>query len=332
MVWLPTASAEVVKLAWPPLSVPVPIELPPSKNVTVPVCVPAPGATAETVAVNVTNCPNTEEFCDELTNVVVLAFTTVTSAVEVLPVPALVSLTVTLLFAAPTAVPCTVRATVQVAPGARLAPNNDADEEPLAAAAVPLHVLFRLLGAATIRVPGVAGKASVNLVPVSVRFWLRLVTVKVRLVVAPKGIVALPKALAICGGRMIVRLAEAVLPLPASVESMVTLLLKTPSVVPCTFTKMVHVASGSEGFEKLIVPAPAVAVTTPPQPFTTLGVAATTKFVGNVSVKLAFIVTIFPLTMLNVSVLGVFTPAVAGLKLSVIDGGCSTMIGAVTVC
>ncbi len=69
---MPTASAEVVKLAWPPLSVPAPIELPPSKNVTVPVCVPAPGAIAETVAVNVTDWPNTEGFGDDVTAVVVL--------------------------------------------------------------------------------------------------------------------------------------------------------------------------------------------------------------------------------------------------------------------
>ena len=74
---MPTARADVVKVATPPLSVPVPIGLPPSRNVTVPVGVPAPGATAETVAVNVTDWPNTEGFCDEVTVVAVLAlFTT----------------------------------------------------------------------------------------------------------------------------------------------------------------------------------------------------------------------------------------------------------------
>ena len=38
MVWLPTASAEVTKVAWPlPLTVTLPIELPPSRKFTVPV-------------------------------------------------------------------------------------------------------------------------------------------------------------------------------------------------------------------------------------------------------------------------------------------------------
>lgn len=55
MVWLPTVNAEVVNVATPPLSVPVPMGLPPSRKVTVPVGVPAPGATGETVAVKVTD-------------------------------------------------------------------------------------------------------------------------------------------------------------------------------------------------------------------------------------------------------------------------------------
>src|SRR6185437_13762631 len=77
MVRLPTARADVLKVAIPPVSVPVPIGLAPSRNVTVPVGVPAPGATAETVAVNVTDWPKTDGFCDEVTSVAVLAlFTT----------------------------------------------------------------------------------------------------------------------------------------------------------------------------------------------------------------------------------------------------------------
>ena len=71
------ARAEVVNVATPPLSVPVPIGLPPSRNVTVPVGVPAPGATPETVAVNVTDWPNTDGFADDVTVVAVSAlFTT----------------------------------------------------------------------------------------------------------------------------------------------------------------------------------------------------------------------------------------------------------------
>ena len=52
MVWLPAASAEVEKVALPPLSVPVPIGPPPSWKVTVPVGVPP---LPDTAAVKVTD-------------------------------------------------------------------------------------------------------------------------------------------------------------------------------------------------------------------------------------------------------------------------------------
>ena len=64
---MPTTNAEVVNVAMPPLSVPVPMGLPPSRKVTVPVAVPEPGTTADTVAVNVTDWPNTEGLTDEVT-------------------------------------------------------------------------------------------------------------------------------------------------------------------------------------------------------------------------------------------------------------------------
>ena len=66
---MPEARAEVTNVATPPLSVPVPIGLPPSRNVTVPVGVPVPGSTAETVAVKVMDCPNAEGFKEEMTAV-----------------------------------------------------------------------------------------------------------------------------------------------------------------------------------------------------------------------------------------------------------------------
>src|SRR5689334_15022701 len=53
-------NAAVVKVAWPELRLPVPNVFVPSLNVTVPVGVPAPGATALTVAVNVTDWPDTD--------------------------------------------------------------------------------------------------------------------------------------------------------------------------------------------------------------------------------------------------------------------------------
>src|SRR6266853_1481650 len=122
-------------------------------------------------------------------------------------------------------VPWTVNEIMQLVFGATLAPLKLTVDEPSAAVAVPLHVLFRLPGVATI---SPAGKLSVKATPVSVRFWLLLLSmVKVRLVVPFSGMLAAPKAFAMCGGLMTVRfgLVVAVLPLPASVESMVTLLL-----------------------------------------------------------------------------------------------------------
>jgi hypothetical protein len=50
------------------------------------VIVPEPGATAVTVAVNVTDCPNTDGFADEVSAVLVAAlFTVCVSVDDVLP-------------------------------------------------------------------------------------------------------------------------------------------------------------------------------------------------------------------------------------------------------
>ena len=73
----PTANAEVVNVAVPPDTVPVPRVVVPSRKVTVPVGLPAPGATGATVAVKVTDCPNTDGLADEATVVVVVALLTV---------------------------------------------------------------------------------------------------------------------------------------------------------------------------------------------------------------------------------------------------------------
>src|SRR5262249_13387597 len=73
-VCLPRAGEGVLLLAPPPARAPGPPKLAPSIwNCTVPVGVPAPGATAATVAVNVTACPNTDGLADELTAVAVSA-------------------------------------------------------------------------------------------------------------------------------------------------------------------------------------------------------------------------------------------------------------------
>src|SRR5713226_3518102 len=103
------------------------------------------------------------------------------------------------------------------------------DEDPTTAVAAPAQLVVRLLGLATISVPGAAvGNVSVNATPVSVRLALVLLSVNVRLVVPLSGIVAAPKAFRMVGGLMTVRVSVAALvALPASLESRVTLLLKT---------------------------------------------------------------------------------------------------------
>jgi hypothetical protein len=64
--WVPTASEEIVKLAMPAASVPVPISEPPSNRVTDPV-----GETPVTLTANFTGCPKLDGLCDDDSAVVV---------------------------------------------------------------------------------------------------------------------------------------------------------------------------------------------------------------------------------------------------------------------
>ena len=83
----PAASVDVVSDAVPPPRATVPNGVAPSKNWTVPVG-PEDGLT---VAVNVTACPNTEGFSDEVNVVaVVILLTICVTGEDVLP-PSLVS-------------------------------------------------------------------------------------------------------------------------------------------------------------------------------------------------------------------------------------------------
>jgi hypothetical protein len=69
--WDPTARVDVLYVATPPPSVPVPSVVLPSLNVTVPVA-----AGGVTVAVKVTDAPKPEGFAEDATVVVVLALLT----------------------------------------------------------------------------------------------------------------------------------------------------------------------------------------------------------------------------------------------------------------
>src|SRR5438874_11716111 len=73
----PTLSEDVAQLARPLLRVrllQLVMAVPPSRKVTVPAGVPAPGLLAVTVAVKVTDCPDTDGLAEELTGVVVPDF------------------------------------------------------------------------------------------------------------------------------------------------------------------------------------------------------------------------------------------------------------------
>jgi hypothetical protein len=72
--WLPTANVEVVKVAFPRLSLSVPSTVAPSLNVTVPVGVPE--VAGFTVAVKVTAWPTADGFTEETTEVVDAAWVT----------------------------------------------------------------------------------------------------------------------------------------------------------------------------------------------------------------------------------------------------------------
>jgi hypothetical protein len=87
-----------------------------------------------------------------------------------------------------------------------------------------------------------AGKVSVKLTPLSATvFPAGLVIVNVRLVVPFNGILAAPNALLIVGGATTVTLAEAVPPVPPSVElTALVVLFCIPAAIPVTFTENVH--------------------------------------------------------------------------------------------
>jgi len=71
-----TLSVEVEKVATLPLKAPVPKVVAPSLNVTVPLALPVPGDVTVNVAVNVTDCPETDGLGEPTSAIVVLALFT----------------------------------------------------------------------------------------------------------------------------------------------------------------------------------------------------------------------------------------------------------------
>jgi hypothetical protein len=209
---------------------------------------------------------------------------TVMLAEAVLPVPPLVEVTLPVrLFLTPLVAPVTVTLNWQLVLVAILPPVNVMVPGARVVSTPPPHAGC----APVVGTVSPAGRVSVTPTPVSPTLAFGFVMVKVSDVVPLTAMFAAPKDLAIDGGATTVRLAEAVVPVPPSVEvTLPVVLFLMPAVVPVTFTlKLQELLAVTLPADKLITPVPAVAVTVPAQlPVSPLGVE-TTKPEGNVSVK-----------------------------------------------
>jgi hypothetical protein len=112
--------------------------------------------------------------------------------------------------------------------------------------------------------------------------------VKLRVVVPFRAIVGAPNVLVIAGGAITARLADAVPPVPPSIDvTAPVVLFCAPAAVPVTFTPNEHDApAASVAPVKLTLPDPTAAAIVPPAhaPVTPLG-AATCSPAGRVSLN-----------------------------------------------
>jgi hypothetical protein len=163
--------------------------------------------------------------------------TTVALAEAVPPVPPSTDVTApVVLFCTPLAVPVTFTLNVHDLLAASVAPVRLTLAPPAAAVIVPPpHDPVRPFGIAT-AMP--VGRLSVKPTPLSaIALGAGFVIVKLRLVVPFRAIVAAPNVLVIVGGATTVRVAEAVPPLPLSIDvTTPAVLFCAPAAVPVTFT------------------------------------------------------------------------------------------------
>jgi hypothetical protein len=142
--------------------------------------------------------------------------TTVMLALDVLPVPLSVAVTVTLLFFTPPVVPVMFTLNVHEAVAARVAPERLTEVAPAVAVIVPPpQDPVRPFGVETTRP---AGKLSVNATPVNDWLAFGLLIVKLSEVLPPTGMLAAPNDLVMAGGVATLKFAVAVLPVPPFVE------------------------------------------------------------------------------------------------------------------
>ena len=243
------------------------------------------------------------------------------------PVPPSLDVTFpVVLFLIPAVVPVTFTENVQELLAAMVPPLRLITPDPAVAVMVPLpQEPVMPFGVETTRP---AGSVSVNPTPVSAVVVLGLVIVKLREVDPFSGMLAAPNALVIMDGPLTVSEALDVLPVPASLDVMVTELFFTPVVVPCTLTETVHDALEARvPAARLTLDEPAAAVAVPAQVLLRLGVGATTNPAGRLSVNASPVSArlVFGLLMVNVSEVVPFSGMLAAPKALVIDADEATV-------
>jgi hypothetical protein len=212
------------------------------------------------------------------------AWATLKFAEAVLPVPPLVDVTLpVVLVKLPAVAPVTVTLNWHWLLAAMVAPLSDMPVGAVAVSVPPQTVAEAL---ATVKP---VGNVSVNATPVSATtFAAGFVMVKVSEVVAFSAIDAGLNTLAIDGGATTLTEAEAVPPVPPSVDdTLPVVLFLVPAVVPVTFTENVQeLLAAIVPPDRLTAPEPAVAVTVPlPHvPVSPFGVE-TTRPAGSVSLN-----------------------------------------------
>src|SRR5689334_8866654 len=208
-------------------------------------------------------------------------------AVAWLPEPALVELTVPVVFTLwPPVVPTTFTENVQEPPAAMVPPARLTTEKPETVPVVMVPAPHDPVSPFGFGIVRPAGSVSPKPTPVNATVAFGLVIVKVSVVVPFRLMVAAPNALAMLGGPITVT--DAVLlvaPAPLSFDEIgPVVLFCTPAATPVTFRLTVHEAfAASDPPVRLIEPDPAAAVAVPPQLLVSpLGVG-TTKPAGSVS-------------------------------------------------
>jgi hypothetical protein len=191
----------------------------------------------------------------------------------------------------------------------------------------PTQVLVNPGDADTAKLPG---RGSVKAIPLSDAPVFGLAMVKLRVVFPPSAMLAAPNDLLMVGGLNTARLAEAVLPVPPSVELIApVVLLLVPAAVPVTLTEKVQEAlAANVSPDRLTEPDPPVAVMLPPtQVLVSPGDADTAKPPGRGSLKAIPLsdALVFGLAMVKLRVVLPFTGMLAAPNDLPMVGGPTTV-------